>query len=390
MLAGDLKTALLDLRSAELVLRARPFALALLALGLTHCGRVTPATEGPPGSRATIEVVARRLETPWALAFAPDGRLFVTERPGRIRLIAGGRLQRKPVAELKVVERGESGLMGMALDPRFEDNGFLYVCYSADIGGGRGVNRLSRLTFRDGAAAGEVILLDSLPAAVAHDGCRVKFGPDGKLYFSLGDAGVAELAQRLDSLAGKILRVNPDGSVPADNPFPGSPVYSFGHRNPQGLAWDRDGRMIAAEHGPTGRDEINLIRPGANYGWPRVRGKAGDARYVDPLVESGDDTWAPSGIALHNGGLFVAGLRGQQLYRMTIGRDLEVTRAASLLERTYGRLRDVVVGPEGALYVTTSNRDGYTTDIDDDDDRILKLTRRDDVAIRGAAAPPRE
>jgi glucose/arabinose dehydrogenase len=223
-----------------------------------------------------------------------------------------------------------------------------------------------------------------------HDGCRVKFGPDGKLYFSLGDAGVAELAQRLDSLAGKILRVNSDGSVPADNPLPGSPVYSFGHRNPQGLAWDRDGRMIASEHGPTGRDEINLIRPGANYGWPRVRGKAGDSRYVDPLIESGDDTWAPSGIAIHGGDLFVAGLRGQQLYRMTIGRDLEVARAASLLDRTYGRLRDVVVGPEGALYVTTSNRDGYTTDIDDDDDRILKVTRPDDVAIRGATAPPRE
>jgi len=390
MFAGDLKTALLVLRSVELARRARPFALAVIALALTSCGRVTPATEGPPGSRATIEVVARRLETPWALAFAPDGRLFVTERPGRIRLIAGGRLQRKPVAELKVVERGESGLMGIALDPRFDDNGFLYVCYSADIGGGRGVNRLSRLTFRDGAAAGELILLDRLPAAEAHDGCRVKFGPDGRLYFSLGDAGVAELAQRLDSLAGKILRVNPDGSVPADNPFAGSPVYSFGHRNPQGLAWDRDGRMIAAEHGPTGRDEINLIRPGANYGWPRVRGKAGDARYVDPLIESGDDTWAPSGIAIRNDDLFVAGLRGQQLYRMTIGRDLEVTRAASLLERTYGRLRDVVVGPEGALYITTSNRDGYTTDIDDDDDRILKVTRPDDVAIRGAAAPPRE
>jgi aldose sugar dehydrogenase len=368
---------------------ARSFAFAALALALTDCGGVTPTTEGPPGNRATIEVVARGLVTPWALAFAPDGRLFVTERPGRIRLIAAGRLQRKPVAELKVVERGESGLMGMALDPHFDDNGFLYVCYTADIGG-RGVNRLSRLTFRDGAAAGELLLLDRLPAAEMHDGCRVKFGPDGKLYFSLGDAGVAELAQRLDSLAGKILRVNPDGSVPADNPFAGSPVYSFGHRNPQGLAWDRDGRMIAAEHGPTGRDEINLIRPGANYGWPRVRGKAGDSRYVDPLIESGDDTWAPSGIAIHNGDLFVAGLRGQQLYRMTIGRDLEVTRAASLLERTYGRLRDVVVGPEGALYVTTSNRDGFTTDIDDDDDRILKVTRPDDVAIRGAAVPPRE
>ena len=330
-----------------------------------------------------MEVVARRLETPWALAFAPDGRLFVAERPGRIRLVAGGRLQRKPVAVLKVVERGESGLMGLALDPRFDDNGFLYVCYTADIGGGRGVNRVGRLTFRDGVAANEVVLLDRLPAAEMHDGCRLKFGPDGKLYFTIGDAGVPELAQRLESLAGKILRVNADGSVPADNPFAGSPVYSLGHRNPQGLAWDREGRLIASEHGPTGRDKINLIRPGANYGWPRVRGKAGDARYVDPLIESGDDTWAPSGIAILDDELFVAGLRSQQLLRMSLGRDVEVTRTTSLLEQTYGRLRDVVVGPEGALYVTTSNRDRTTTDIDDDDDRILKVTRPDELAIRG-------
>jgi glucose/arabinose dehydrogenase len=266
-----------------------------------------------------VEVVARRLETPWALAFARDGRLFVAERPGRIRLVAGGRLQRKPVAVLKVVERGESGLMGLALDPRFDENGFLYVCYTADIGGGRGVNRVGRLTFRDGVAANEVVLLDRLPAAEMHDGCRLKFGPDGKLYFSIGDAGVPELAQRLESLAGKILRLNADGSVPADNPFAGSPVYSLGHRNPQGLAWDREGRLIAAEHGPTGHDEINLIRPGANYGWPRVRGKAGDARYVDPLIESGDETWAPSGIAIRDDDLFVAGLRSQQLLRMSLG-----------------------------------------------------------------------
>jgi glucose/arabinose dehydrogenase len=365
--------------------------VALLATALIQCSRVTsPQPTGPPGSHATVEIVARGLETPWALAFASDGRLFVTERPGRIRLMAGGRLQRKPIAVLKVVERDSSGLMGLALDPRFDDNGFLYVCYTADIGGGRGVNRLGRLTFRDGVAAHEVVLLERLPAGV-HNGCRVKFGPDGKLYLTVGDAGVPELAQRIDSLGGKILRLNADGSVPADNPFPGSPVYSFGNRNPQGLAWDRQGRLIEAEHGPTGHDEINYIRAGANYGWPRVRGKAGDSRYADPLIESGEDeTWAPSGIAIRDNDLFVAGLRGQQLFRMTIGPDLEITRTGSLLDQAFGRLRDVVVGPDGALYVTTSNRDGTTTDIDDDDDRILRVTSPDDVAARSAQTPPRE
>jgi glucose/arabinose dehydrogenase len=189
----------------------------------------------------------------------------------------------------------------------------------------------------------------------------------------MGDVGQPELAQQPGSLAGKILRLNADGSVPADNPFAGSPVYSLGHRNPQGLAWDRKGRLIAAEHGSSGRDEINHIRPGANYGWPRVVGKAGDARYADPIIESGRQTWAPSGIAIRGDDLFVAGLRSQQLLRMTLGPDLEITHVAALLERAHGRLRDVVVGPDGALYVTTSNRDG-TGELPAEDDRILKVT----------------
>jgi glucose/arabinose dehydrogenase len=351
----------------------------MLALALTQCGQVIARhSQNSPGSQptlgqATVEVVARCLEVPWALAFAPDGRLFVTERPGRIRLVAGGRLQRKPIAVLPVVEHGECGLMGLALDPRFDDNGLLYVCYTAAGRGGRAVNRVGRLTLRDGVAAHEVVVLDGMPAAEFHDGCRLKFGPDGKLYVSMGDVGQPELAQQPGSLAGKILRLNADGSVPADNPFAGSPVYSLGHRNPQGLAWDRKGRLIAAEHGSSGRDEINHIRPGANYGWPRVVGKAGDARYADPIIESGRQTWAPSGIAIRGDDLFVAGLRSQQLLRMTLGPDLEITHVAALLERAHGRLRDVVVGPDGALYVTTSNRDG-TGELPAEDDRILKVT----------------
>lgn len=326
----------------------------------------------PASGQPTVEVVAGRLETPWALAFASDGRLFVTERPGRIRLVAGGRLQATPVAVLSVVERGESGLMGLALDPRFDDNGHLYVCYTAAGRGGRAVNRVGRLTVRDGVAANEIVVLDGMPAASIHDGCRLKFGPDGKLYVSMGDAAEPELAQQRGSPAGKILRLNADGSVPADNPFAGSAVYSLGHRNPQGLAWDRTGRLIAADHGPSARDEINHIRPGANYGWPGVSGKAGDARYADPIVESGRQTWAPSGIAIRGDDLFVAGLRGQQLLKMTLGPDLEITRMSAVLERTYGRLRDVVVGPDGALYVATSNRDGRGQPAADDD-RILKV-----------------
>jgi aldose sugar dehydrogenase len=347
--------------------RTHAAAVAILALVLTQCGQVVP----PPGP-AKVAVIAGGLEIPWALAFASDGRLFVTERPGRIRLVAGGRLQRKPIAELPVVQRGEGGLMGLALDPRFDDNGLLYVCYTAARRGNRAVNRVSRLPLRDGVAAHEDVVLDGMPAAEIHNGCRLKFGPDGKLYVSMGDAGQPELAQQADSLAGKILRLNADGSVPADNPFAGSPVYSLGHRNPQGLAWDRKGRLIAAEHGPSGRDEINHIRPGANYGWPRVRGKAGDARYADPIIESGQQTWAPSGIAIRGDDLFVAGLRSQLLLWMPLGPDLEIRHMAALLDQRYGRLRDVVVGPDGALYVTTSNLDGGG-EAAADYDRILRL-----------------
>lgn len=316
-----------------------------------------------------VEIVARGLEVPWALAFAPDGRLFVTERPGRVRMLADGRLLPDPVATLHVAAVGEGGLMGLALDPAFGQTGYLYVCHTLSTREGP-VNRIVRLTVRDGAASGERVILDGLPGAAIHDGCRLKFGPDGKLYATTGDAAQPALAQRRDSPAGKILRLNPDGTVPDDNPFPGSPVYSLGHRNPQGLAWSREGRLFAAEHGPSAHDEVNEIRPGQNYGWPEVRGRGGDPRFVDPVIESGSETWAPSGIAFLGDDLFVAGLRGRRLWRIS-GAPTGQPRVSTVLTG-WGRLRDVVAGPDGALYVTTSNHDGRGFPAPDDD-RILRL-----------------
>ena len=321
-----------------------------------------------------VSVVAGGLEVPWALAFASDGRLFVTERPGRIGMVEGGRST--TVATLGVAARGEGGLMGLALDPRFTETGRLYVCHTADKGG-RLVNRVVALLLRERRAVEERVLLDDLPGAAIHDGCRLKFGPDGKLYVTTGDAATPRLAQRLDSLAGKILRLNGDGSVPADNPFPGSPIYSLGHRNPQGIAWDRAGRLIAAEHGPSGlpfgHDEINRVLPGRNYGWPEVYGRSGDGRFIDPILDSGSDTWAPSGIAFLGDHLYVAGLRGQRLLRIVLAPDLDrMLPVTALLAGTHGRLRDVVAGPDGALYVTTSNRDGRGSPAPDDD-RILRV-----------------
>lgn len=318
-----------------------------------------------------MEVVARGLEVPWALAFAPEGRLYVTERPGRLRVVRDGRLDPTPVATLAVAAVGEGGLLGLALDPAFGENGHLYVCYTAAGRGGL-INRVSRLTLRDGRAGGERVLVDDLPGAAVHDGCRLKFGADGKLYVSTGDAGEPRLAQGVDSLAGKVLRLNRDGSAPGDNPFPGSPIYSLGHRNPQGLAWDGAGRLFAAEHGPSGRDEVNQILPGRNYGWPEASGRGASGRFMDPVLDSGSDTWAPSGIAFFGDDLFVAALRGRRLLRLTFGPDLSVVRVTPLLERAYGRLRDVVAGPDGALYMTTSNRDGRGSPAADDD-RILRV-----------------
>lgn len=334
-----------------------------------------PAAAQPPAGRPRAETVATGLEVPWALAFAPDGRLFVTERPGRIRVVKDGRLDPEPVATLTVAATGEAGLMGLALDPRFADNGHLYVCYTAEAPGGL-VNRVARLTLRDGRAGNERVLLDGMRGAAIHDGCRLRFGPDGKLYATMGDAAEPRLAQQKDSLNGKILRLEADGSVPRDNPFPGSPVWSLGHRNPQGLAWDGKGRLLAAEHGPNAHDEINRIEPGKNYGWPDVYGEGGAAAerrgYVDPIVESERDTWAPSGIAIVGEHLWIAALRGERLIQLTLDAELKLVNARSILRRVHGRLRDVVVGPDGALYFTTSNRDGRGS-VREGDDKILRL-----------------
>jgi glucose/arabinose dehydrogenase len=350
-----------------------------VVLGLVGLTAALPVT-----AQSRVQIIVRGLDTPWALAFAPDGRLFVTERPGRIRVVVDGRLDPRPVATLPVTEVSESGLMGLALDPDFAKNRRLYVCYTLERPGGlmsrlqgqsRLMNRVARLTLREGGPPEETVLLDGLPGGATHDGCRLKFGPDGKLYVTTGDAGESRLSQRLDSPAGKILRMNADGSVPADNPFPGSLVYSYGHRNVQGIAWDGAGRLWASEHGPSGfpccHDEINLIMPGRNYGWPEVYGRAGDRRFVDPATESGRDTWAPSGVAVLGEHLYVAALRGRRLLRMRLGPN-SVSEVTAWLAGTHGRLREVVAGPDGALYVTTSNRDGRGSPASDDD-RILRV-----------------
>jgi glucose/arabinose dehydrogenase len=335
-----------------------------------------------------VEVIARGLDTPWAIDFAPDGRAFVAERQGTIRVLESGQLRAEPWMILEAAEAGEAGLMGLALDPRFAQNRFVYVAYTFRIPSGRLQNRLVRLREEPKTGKGilDKVLIDNVAGANNHNGGRVKFGPDGKLYWTMGDALTTSLSQNLRSLNGKILRLNPDGSVPVDNPFPNSYVYSYGHRNPQGLAWQPGtGRLYSTEHGPSGfqgccRDEVNLIEAGKNYGWPEIRGDETKEGMVAPVIQTGTrETWAPAGATFVSqgawaGSLLFTGLRGQTLYRLTL--DPKDPRKTLTLERhfyrQFGRLRDIVEAVDGGLYLLTSNRDGRGNP-STDDDRVIRL-----------------
>ncbi len=336
----------------------------------------------------TIETLAQGLDTPWAIDFAPDGRVFISERDGRIRIIERNQLQPEPWMSLEVAATSEAGLLGLALDPSFTKNRFVYVAYTYRTGVLTLRNRLVRLREdgKTGKGVLDKILIDDVAGANNHDGGRVKFGPDGKLYWTMGDAQTTRYSQDLKSLNGKILRLNSDGSVPADNPFANSYVYSYGHRNPQGIAWQPGtGRLYSTEHGPSGfqgccRDEVNFIEPGKNYGWPEIRGDETKPGMVPPVIQAGtNETWAPTGVTFVSqgpwaGSLLFTGLRGQTLYRVVL--DPNDPNKSQTVERhffrRFGRLRDVVEGPDKALYLLTSNHDGRGSPTADDD-RVLRL-----------------
>jgi glucose/arabinose dehydrogenase len=367
----------------------KSFRLLLIAL-LTACALPQEQVASTPPDLQT-QVLVRGLDTPWAIDFAADGRIFITERVGRIRVVEAGQLRPEPWITLAVTAVGEAGLMGLALDPQFAQNRFVYVAYTYRGANGRLQNRLVRLRedpiTRNGTL--DKALIDNVPGANNHDGGRVKFGPDGKLYWSMGDAQTTRLAQDRSSLNGKILRLNSDGTIPTDNPFPNSYVYSYGHRNPQGLAWQpKTQKLYATEHGPSGfqgccRDEVNHIEAGMNYGWPEVRGDETREGMVSPVIQAGTgETWAPAGATFStrgtwSGSLLFTGLRGQTLYRVVLDANdpRKVEKFERYFFRQFGRLRDVVQGPDGNLYLLTSNRDGRGSP-KDDDDRLIRLNFR--------------
>ncbi len=351
---------------------------------------VTPSgDDGAATVRFRVETVAGGLNVPWDLKFAPDGRIFFTERPGRLRVIVAGTLHEEPVATLDDVESNqETGLMGLVLHPDFAANGFLYMAY-AYAGDGTNV-RVVRYRESGNSLTDRRTIIEGIPAARFHAGCRLSFGPDGKLYITTGDATRPDLAQQLGSLAGKTLRLNDDGSVPSDNPFVGRSgarpeVWSYGHRNSQGLAWQPGaGLMFQTEHGPSGSDgpgggdEVNIVERARNYGWPVVHHKESREGMESPLLEY-TPAVAPGGCTFYQGTIFpqlkgnflFACLRGECIIRVVLDGRTVVSQERWFTEE-YGRIRDVIEGPDGMIYFTTSNRDGRGTPARDDD-RILRL-----------------
>ena len=331
-----------------------------------------------------VETVAENLEVPWAIAFAPDGRIFVTERVGQLRVIENGVLNPEPIKSFSVAGF-EGGLLGIALDPNFDENHYIYLYYSYNDFLST-FNKLSRFTESDNKLSDEKVLLDKIPGGPIHDGGRIKFGPDGKLYVTTGEAGNKSLAQELNSLGGKILRINSDGTIPDDNPFLNSPVYSLGHRNPQGIDWDPvTGKLVITEHGPSGdrgfaHDEVNVIEAGKNYGWPTIIGDETKEGLEMPLLHTGDKTWAPSGATFYNSDniaewenlFFIATLRGNHLRVLDLDLENNKVLSSEALFSEFGRLRDASIGPDGNLYILTSNRDGRGTPTPNDD-RILRI-----------------
>lgn len=361
-------------------------ALALTGL-LAACGDSGTAIEGSTVASTgyEVETVVQGLRVPWDIAFAPDGRMFVTERPGRVRVVRDGALLDEPFAELDVWSQSEAGLMGIALDPAFAENGHVYVCYTY-IDEQRGpTNRVARLTDADGAGVDHAVIFDNMPGARNHNGCRIRFGPDGMLYVTMGDAQSADTAQDPASPSGKVLRLNADGSVPDDNPIAGNPLFTLGHRNPQGIDWHPDtGEPFITEHGPSDNDEINVLVAGANYGWPEVRGIAGEPAYEDPIKKY-TPTLALAGATFYTGGplplhwtnsFFFTTLKDRHLRRLALAEGPDgrwaVVGEEKLLEDDFGRLRAVVQGPDGYLYVTTSNRDGRGSP-GRFDDKVLRI-----------------
>ncbi|MER7765408.1 PQQ-dependent sugar dehydrogenase [Kitasatospora sp. NPDC096140] len=339
-------------------------------------GSASSATASAPASAGPVvrATLAEGLAVPWGVAVLPDGDLLVSERDTAriVRVAATGGTTSEEGVVPGVTAGGEGGLLGLALSPSFADDHLVYAYLST-----AGDNRVVRIGYHPERSAGSrleapVDVLSGIPHGPRHNGGRIAFGPDGMLYVTTGDSSDPELAQDKGSLGGKILRLTPDGAPAPGNPFPGSPVYSYGHRNVQGLAWDGEGRLWAGEFGEDTWDELNLIRPGGNYGWPTVEGSGHRPGFLDPVAQWHPADASPSGLAYAGGALWMAALRGTRLWYVPIAGDHLAGSPQSYLDGAYGRLRTVVTDRDGTLLLATGNTDGRG-DPRPGDDRILRL-----------------
>jgi glucose/arabinose dehydrogenase len=321
----------------------------------------TTGQKAPDLSKA--QTMATGLDVPWGLAFLPDSSALVNERGTAkiLRIPAGGGTPKQVYKMPGVQPAGEGGLLGLAVDPQYATNHRLYAYFTAAED-----NRIVRFSLDDGGKP--TVILDGIDKNTFHNGGRLAFGPDGMLYAGTGDAGDRPEAQNKTDLNGKILRMTTDGKPAPGNPFAGSQVWSMGHRNVQGLAWAADGTMYGIEFGQDTWDEVNIIKPGKNYGWPDVEGRAGNPKYEDPIVQWHTDDASPSGAAISGRTLYVAGLKGERLWTVP----LDGGSPKAELTGKYGRLRTVAVAPDGALWLTTSNKDGRG-DPKSGDDKVLRF-----------------
>lgn len=363
-------------KKTRIIAIAAAVAVSIIIITSPSNSIVIPKPTTSPLGTDAVQVVATNLQKPWSIA-SSDGKIFFTEKVGRIRVIDNGILVNESVADLRVADITDAGLLGITLHPNYEKNHYIYVYYTYKEGSNLW-NKVLRITESNNRIVDAKTILDKIPAAEFDNGGVIKFGPDKKLYIGTGDATDQSLAQNQTSLAGKILRLNDDGSIPQDNPFPNSPVYSFGHRNPQGLAWDDKGNMYETEEGPTRNDEINLVKAGQNYGWPSqecigsAESQAASVCY-NPSIE-------PAGIIFYSSGkidlkdsLILATLRGNILYQLIPQQNGTITEQKILLEGI-GRIRDVNEGSDGYLYIITSNTDGRGFP-DQNDDKLLRIVK---------------
>ncbi len=374
------------------------FFLLIASVFTFGCGNAAPAggfetTEFESqenNQKFRVETVAGGLEVPWGFAWLPNNDLIFTERRGRVRIIESGKLRVEPIYTVPDVEpSSESGLMDISLHPEFAKNNFIYLAYSYNQDGRR--VKVVRYVYANKILTEPKIIIDNVPGAPNHAGMRARFGPDGKLYITTGDATDWNLAQKLDSIAGKTLRLNDDGTIPADNPFVGqanvrTEIWSYGHRNAQGLAWQPgSGVMFQTEHGPSsfegmgsGGDEVNIVERGSNLGWPVIHHNEKREGMVSPLLEY-SPACAPASAMFYNGSafptfkgnFFFGCLRSARIIRVTLnGR--AVVRQENMLEGVMGRIREIAEGPDGYIYFSTSNRDGRGRPAKDDD-RIMRI-----------------